>query len=359
MRGLTAVAFALLGLELAVGPALGHAQQTALSLNQDLRAEIVENLGALLEDNYIDPELGRRMKEHLRSTLQRGEYSEIHELSAFSDSLTAELQEITGDLHLVVLVDTSGVFSGAGAEPDEEAAEEEEARRMARDRRRNFGFRKTEVLPGNVGYLELHSFRPTEHAGKTAEAAMNFLANTDAFILDLRKNTGGGGSMVELLASYFFGADPVLLGRIYARPTDATMELWTLPEINGERRPEIPLFILTGRKTFSAAEEFCYDLKHLGRAQLVGQPTLGGAHVVGVWPISENLSVRLPYAGAVNPVTGGNWEGVGVQPHVQVPEEEALQTAHAIVLETLIEQSTDLAHRRALEDILEGLTEKR
>ena len=48
-----------------------------------------------------------------------------------------------------------------------------------------------ERLPGNVGYLELTGFMSPEAAAGPAAAAMNFLANTDALIIDLRKNGGG------------------------------------------------------------------------------------------------------------------------------------------------------------------------
>jgi hypothetical protein len=38
-------------------------------------------------------------------------------------------------------------------------------------------------------------------------------------------------------------------------------------------------------------------------------------------------------ARAVNPITGGNWEGSGVQPDVQVPAADALEVALRAALE--------------------------
>ena len=42
-------------------------------------------------------------------------------------------------------------------------------------------------------------------AGDVAVAAMNFLANTSALIIDLRENLGGSPEMVVLLSTYLFG----------------------------------------------------------------------------------------------------------------------------------------------------------
>jgi len=43
---------------------------------------------------------------------------------------------------------------------------------------------------------------------------------------------------------------------------------------------DVPIFVLTSHRTFSAAEEFTYNLKHLNRATIVGETTGGGAHPI-------------------------------------------------------------------------------
>jgi hypothetical protein len=47
------------------------------------------------------------------------------------------------------------------------------------------------------------------------------------------------------------------------------------------------------------------------------------------------VAVRVPFGRPVNPVTGTNWEGVGVAPDIVVPADEALAVAHAEALRTL------------------------
>src|SRR5262249_45665907 len=172
--------------------------------------------------------------------------------------------------------------ASAVAQPDPAARRqhaEDEARRT------NYGFARVEILDGNVGYLDLRGFLPAEIARDSAGAAMAFLANADALIIDLRANGGGEPSMIQLLCGYFFER-PTPLNTFEWRGREGREESWSAAEVPGKKRPDVPLFVLTSATTFSAAEEFAYDLKCLKRATLIGARTGGGAnpgssHVVG------------------------------------------------------------------------------
>jgi len=103
---------------------------------------------------------------------------------------------------------------------------------------------------------------------------MNFLANTDALIIDLRRNGGGEPAMVALISSYLFGPEPVHLNDLYFRPDDSTHQWWTLPYVPGKRYGDKKeVYVLTSKRTFSAAEEFTYNLKNLKRATIIGETT--------------------------------------------------------------------------------------
>lgn len=54
----------------------------------------------------------------------------------------------------------------------------------------NFGVHKLERLPGNVGYIDIHYFHRPAWGGDTVIPAMDFLAHTQAMIIDLRQCTG-------------------------------------------------------------------------------------------------------------------------------------------------------------------------
>jgi C-terminal processing protease CtpA/Prc len=63
---------------------------------------------------------------------------------------------------------------------------------------------------------------------------MQFLANTDALIIDLRYNGGGVPGLAQLISSYFFGQSPVHLYSIYWREGNRTEQFWTLPYYTGQ-----------------------------------------------------------------------------------------------------------------------------
>jgi len=161
----------------------------------------------------------------------------------------------------------SGEFSTSPEEVEREA------------RAANYEFRRLETLPGNVGYLKLDTFSWQLHAAEKAHAAMAFLADCEAVIVDLRDNGGGHSEMVQLLVSYFFPAEPALHLSTFHYCQEESEEAWTLTELPGRRITEAPVFVLTSDSTFSAAEALAYQLSVRGRATIVGQRSSGGSLV--------------------------------------------------------------------------------
>lgn len=137
------------------------------------------------------------MEAALRERMQRKEYDNITSPADFATALTTHLREVSHDKHL-------RVFYAKGDDllpgPDSDPGARQRYREMAA--KRNFSFEKVERLSGNVGYPDLRGFEDPEVAAETAAAAMTFLANTDALIVDLRQNGGGDPAMVALLSSY-------------------------------------------------------------------------------------------------------------------------------------------------------------
>jgi len=163
---------------------------------------------------------------------------------------------------------------------------------------------------------------------------MNFLANVDAAIFDLRENGGGDPKMVQTVASYLFDK-PTHLNDLYNRKDDKTTQYWTLPYLPGSRLVDQPAYVLTSKRTFSGGEEFCYDLKTQKRATLVGETTGGGAHPVAGHRINDHFMIGVPDSRPINPVTKIDWEGTGVTPDVSVNAEDALETAEKLATEKI------------------------
>jgi C-terminal processing protease CtpA/Prc len=104
-----------------------------------------------------------------------------------------------------------------------------------------------------VGYLKLDAFASEKDAGSAGAAAMNFLVHTDALIIDLRENGGGGISMFQLLMSYLHDGRQQLSG-IHIRASDTDMQIWTHGFVSGPRLADVPVWVLVSERTFSAAE---------------------------------------------------------------------------------------------------------
>jgi C-terminal processing protease CtpA/Prc len=310
-------------------------EKAKVSLTAAMRTEVIEGTLKRLNEAYVFPETAKKMEESIREHVAKKDYEKITSPGELARVLTAHLREVSHDKHLHVDYSAEKRSQDSRKEPSPE--EEERMRRFASAR--NFAFEKVERLEGNIGYLDLRGFMPPSLAGDTAAAAMNFLANTDALILDLRKNGGGSPGMVALLCSYLFPADPVVhLNDLYFRPDNSTHQWWTLPYVPGKRYTGKDVYVLTSKRTFSAAEECTYNLKNLKRATIVGETTGGGAHPGGPQRINDHFFVWVPTGRAINPISKTNWEGTGVKPDVEVPAELALKTAHVAALQKVAEK---------------------
>ncbi|MBU0754785.1 MAG: DUF2075 domain-containing protein, partial [Planctomycetes bacterium] len=309
------------------------------------RAQIIDAVCEALNEVYVFADKAEEMEALVRSKLAEGGYDGVDGLARFTALLTEDLRSVCHDRHLSV-----DPFMGMPQDEGSKITPEEAAeRRLDELRYRNFGFEKIERLPGNIGYLDLRGFMDAGTAGPTAIAAMNFLCNCDALIFDLRKNGGGSPSMIQLLSSYLF-EEPVHLNDFYIRRGDETKQFWSHAYVEGKRMPDVPVFVLTSNYTFSGAEEFTYNLKNLERATIIGETTGGGAHPVEFKAFDGlNVQMSLPFGRAINPITGTNWEGTGVEPHISVPADKALEVARLEAMKTLLEKEENEERRARLE----------
>jgi hypothetical protein len=326
------------------------------TLTPGLRRAVVQDIIRLSKEKYVYPDVGRQIADHIQSKLEQDGYASITDANELAVTLTEDLREVSKDRHWAVMY--SPTQQTAYIDPETEEDETQLARWLEQARRTNFGFEKVERLKGNIGYIDLRQFAPAEYAGETAAAAMNFVANCDALIFDLRQNHGGYPSMVQLIISYLINPEPKHINTFYYRPTDDCQQFWTFPYVPGKRMPDTPVYVLTSHGTGSGAEEFAYNLRNMKRATIVGETTVGAAHPVCRETVQEYFQVLLPYGRPINPITDDNWEGKGVEPHIAVPQEGALETAHIHAFEQLIEHCQECEQKRELEwegEILKSL----
>lgn len=308
---------------LLLAPALLGAQAPTpvdTTIDGATKAAVVRDVLQRLDRRYVFPDKAALMATAINAHLAAGDYESISSATAFAMQLTRDLQAVSHDKHLRVRY---------GTPPGAPRPELRTVSNPSAPRTGAYGVGDVRILDGNVGYVELRSFGfPPEVVEDAIAEAMSKVADTDALIIDLRSNGGGSPGMVRLVSSYLFGSDTVHLNSLYDRINNRTEQFWTLPTVKGKRfGPTKPVYVLTSDRTFSAAEEFTYNLQSRKRATIVGETTGGGAHPGGWVALPARFSVFVPSGRAINPITGTNWEGVGIVPEVKVDEEKALETA--------------------------------
>ncbi|KPL02437.1 MAG: hypothetical protein AMJ90_05825 [candidate division Zixibacteria bacterium SM23_73_2] len=316
------------------------------TIDAQTQKEIIDSVTCALNEIYVFPDVAQKMEKHLRKKYQKKEYKEITSLRDFGQKLTENLQEISKDRHLRVMFMSDEMLAGFQGDT---LTDEEKKRELEKRQRDNFCFKEIKLLEGNIGYIDFRCFSDAGDAGPTAVAAMNFLAHTDAIIFDLRQNGGGSPSMIQLISSYFFD-EPVHLNSFYIRKSDSTHQFWTQSHVQGPRMTDVDIYVLTSSRTFSGAEEFTYNFKNLKRGTIIGETTGGGAHPVDGRIFSNlNVGMSLPFGRAVNPITGTNWEGTGVEPDIKVPADEAFEVAHFEALKKLYDKCKDEERKEELD----------
>jgi len=328
----------------------GPPEQPDLTIDAATRTEVVHNVLQRLKESYVFPDVASKMAEAVRERAGRGEYEKITSAKAFAQKLTEDLQAVSRDKHLRVRY-SHRPLPERPQRPEPTAEEREQFRQEMS--RINYGFEKVERLPGNVGYVDFRGFFAPELGRETVASVFNFLGNTDALIIDLRRNGGGDPEMVALICSYLFGPEPVHLNSLYWREGDRTEEFWTLKEVAGKRYTGKDVYVLTSNYTFSGAEEFSYNLKNLKRATIVGETTGGGAHPGGFNRLHQHFGAFIPTGRAINPITKTNWEGTGVEPDVKVPADHALKVAHLSALKKAAEKTNDDDLKGQLQRLIE------
>lgn len=377
-------------------------EKPRLVLDRAMRAEIIDSLVAQVGAHYVEADTAKMIGDAVRARARAGAYDAITDPFAFAEKVTKDMRTVNGDLHLGLRYDPSGgapsgptivrrvVTSGPGGPgvptgpegpggqrivregpgpgapgapaggpgeprivirggPGDSAASDRIASSFFRQaREQNYGLTKLEILPGNIGYLEVSGFIGADGFEPVVGEAMKFLERTDAIIIDVRRNGGGAGEMSHLLFSHFLPEKPVATIRVKSREAREPITEESVADVPGPRRTDVPLYLLTSRATGSAAEEFSFVLKNQHRATLVGDRTAGAGHMVGGFSLPRGFMASVSLTRVSDPVTGREWEGVGVQPDVRVAPDQAPAVAHALALRALAEKAETPEKRRTL-----------
>lgn len=339
----------------ALGASLGlfALSSVAFEVSQQHKQQTIDEISKLMKQHYVFPETAEQVSDKLTKAFKNGEFNSNTEAAEFAKALTTWLHTHAKDKHLRVLLNSLD-----GKQQGLESRIRKSALTPAKPSMGSFGVASVQKLENNIGYLELTGFRSIEGAKPYLDAAMKILASSDAVIIDLRKNGGGDPATVQYLASFFFD-ETVLLNSLYYRHNNQTKDYYVLESVNGEKMPTVPLYVLTSGNTFSAAEEFSYNIQTQKRGTLVGETTGGGANPGGVFKINNDFRMFIATGKAVNPITKTNWEGVGVKPEVETPADDALNKAKSLAKQAIESnwQKTIATRTMALDDFFDTIGE--
>jgi len=281
-----------------------------IATTYDKQKTIVSSISKQLIDNYVFPEVAHKVAKQLLLNINNDEYLGYDEMFVLADRLTDDIQEITQDKHIRVKLRQPGLSIISSND-------------IAND------FKKVEILEGNVGLIKFDKFSSSPKTKIKIDSIFAQLSEVDALIIDLRSNGGGSPDLVRYISSYFFDKK-IHLNSLYWRATNSNEEFWTIDDLPSPKRPDLPIYILTSKETFSAAEGFTYQLKVRNRATVVGETTKGGANPGGSFDLPHKLSIFIPTGRAINPITKTNWEGSGVIPDIPVNSVFAFDEAYAM-----------------------------
>lgn len=299
-------------------------------------AKAVSELATALEENFVFPDKGQAYAAMLRANLAAGKYAASPDRDAFAATVTADLQAVHKDGHVRLRTLS--------------------AEDSARQRRSNGGppsasaVAKAGWIADGVAYIDLHGL-PGNDA--TLVDVRKFLATHGAaktLIIDVRHNGGGGLAEMNLLFAELFAKPTTLVtmdirraveekhGRIFgdndpllrevAGPaTIVRREHLVTPAATAGPLRKAKVYLLTSKKTFSAAEHLALSLKRTHRAMLIGEATGGGAHFGGSVPMGSGYVAFIPAGRTFDPDTGQSWEGTGVAPDLAVRADDALDVA--------------------------------
>ena len=332
-------------------------REAQLQVTPAITRLVIDSLAQVLKLHYVFPDTAAKMAAWLDREYKKGAYAAIRDPRELADRLQRDLQKAHRDGHFHLnyapglakdLADTTG------------AAERHrigDSLGLAFARQRNFAFSKAEILPGNIGYIKFNGFVGfVKEALPTFAGAFRFVANTDALIIDMRDNGGGSPTMVCTVAGYFFPErhhwnDIISPGGkqvFYVDPAD--VDSLTL---------KMPVYILTSRHTFSGGEDFCYGMKALHRAVIIGDTTGGGAHPAGPVPVAMGFVADIPFARSLNPYTNTDWEGTGVYPDIPVSSTLALDRAKQAIFADWVQHATTGEEKMKGQWLLDDLTARK
>jgi hypothetical protein len=316
----------------AVGTSQGIAQAPAAS--NFSASGVVADVRRLLSENYVVADIRPKLDAVLAKGLAEGRYN-LSDPAALADRINADLSGVAEDKHLGMHY-APDEYAALKARPGDAGADDAPAspEDVAEANRVNHGITAMKLLPGNIRYIETRGFIWTGAKNtQDIDAAMAFLKQGDAAIIDIRRNGGGSPDAVQYMISHFLEPNRKLITfHMGARGVDVRSTLASLP---AGRMVGKPLYVLTSGMSASAAEEFAGHVAGFEIGEVIGAPTAGAAFRNRFFPVSGGFVISVSVGRPLLASTGKDWEGAGIRPTTAVDPDKALEVAQLHALRKL------------------------
>jgi len=175
---------------------------------------------------------------------------------------------------------------------------------------------KSEMLEDNLLYIRIYNFSANTPVLFYSEIFKYAFTRVDGVVLDLRNNPGGFLDVGIDAASWFIGADKLVVSELFS-----SGEKEEFYSSGSSIFDDLPLVILVNGGSASASEILAGAIKFHKGAKLVGTQTFGKGTVQQLDYLSEGSSIKVTVANWLLP-DGSLIEGFGITPDVIVEQGE-------------------------------------
>ncbi|OUL58020.1 S41 family peptidase [Pseudoalteromonas ulvae] len=255
---------------------LSYGENSTISpaLSEEQQLEVIHTLTQHIQERSIVPGAGKRVAEQLIKHYDGYKYLGFDQPSDFADKLSDDIQALLKDSSFVV---------------------------HANDNKPEILARTTDSASNKISRvndeialieLDLHS----THA--QIDTLFSQVKDADVLVFDLRNSYSPAvitSDSLQYVASYLFN-QPTTLYQLEQPAKQQTKQVRTLDKVAGEKRGEVPVYVLTSAQTGIVAERFSLLLQHLQRAYIVGEPTAGRVNITEDIALDSSLMLTLPTA---------------------------------------------------------------
>ena len=279
------------------------------TLNETDQLAIIKTLIVKLQQSNLTVHDVNRVEAQLSENFEAYDYAGYESPQSYADKLSKDIQ---------ALLKTESISIGYGAE---KASDVERLGEQALS---------VQLALGDVAFLDV-DFNASRHA---IDEAFKQIEKSDALILDLRDDEGGNKDSMEYFAGYLFNESTAISE---SRPKSVNITYQSVEQVDGNKRAQVPLYLLTNKNTKGLPEIFAVSVQQRKGAYIVGEQTAGQVELTKELPLSNGFYVSMPFAEMIEPKSNMAINGKGVIPQLPVVSILAYKESHPLAKESAIE----------------------